>query len=129
MTLGSLFAYHQRMRSGDLILMGKKLCSACAGVVIAFAATSLQPIVSQHEASADTRVNRDEITIGTELMATDDVQLSRAGILKGSKVSVTKLLHRQGEVASVDVILADGHVVKKVAMGTIRAFFRIVSDR
>lgn len=109
--------------------MGKKLCSACAGVVMALAAASLQPIVSQHEAGADTRESADELTVGTLLLATDDIQLSRAGIMKGSKVSVTKLLHRQGEVDSVDVLLADGHVVKKVAIGTIRTFFRIVSDR
>ena len=62
-------------------------------------------------------------------MATEDLQLSKAGIAKGSKVSVTKLLVRQGDLLSVDVALADGHVVKKVAITTIHTFFRVVNDR
>jgi len=59
----------------------------------------------------------------------DDIRLARADISKGAKVSISKLLVRQGRIASVDVVLADGHVVKKVALTTIRDFFRIISDR
>jgi hypothetical protein len=93
-------------------------------------ATALEPVVSQHQASAETASSfLDGIRIGTELMATDDIQLSKAGIARGSKVSVTKVLLKQGQVSSVDVALADGYVVKKVAIATLHNFFRIVSDR
>jgi hypothetical protein len=118
------------MRSG-LLALKRRMVSLAVGVFLAFAAASVQPMVSTHEAAAELRSSSilDEIGVGTELLATEDLQLSRAGISKGSKVSVTKLLLRQGELASVDVILADGHVVKKVAIGTIRTFFRVLSSR
>jgi hypothetical protein len=118
------------MRSGVLALKSR-VVSLTAGVFLALAAASIQPMVSTHEAAAEPRSSSilDEIGVGTELLATEDVQLSRAGISKGSKISITKLLLRQGEVASVDVLLADGHVVKKVAIGTIRTFFRVLNSR
>ena len=53
------------------------------------------------------------------------MQLHKAEIAKGSKVSVTKLDKREGHVASVDVELADGHIVPRVQMGTIRSLFRV----
>lgn len=112
------------MRSGAL----RALLSASAGLMIAFAAAGLEPIIGVNEAHAETTF-LDGITEGTELMAMEDLKLARADIVKGAKVSVAKLLVRQGQVASVDVMLADGHVIKKVALGTIRTFFRIVSDR
>jgi hypothetical protein len=112
-------------------MLKSKLFGLAAGAFTALVAASLQPIVSTHEAAADQRTSSilDEIAVGTQLLATEDVQLSRAGITKGSKVSVTKLLLRQGDLSSVDVVLADGHVVKKVAIGTIRTFFRVLNDR
>lgn len=116
------------MRSGVLVLRNR-LFGLAVGALTALLAASIQPLVSSHEAHADAResVPADEIAVGTELMATEDLQLSRAGIAKGSRVSVTKLLLRQGDLTNVDVVLADGHVVKKIAIGTIRCFFRVVN--
>jgi hypothetical protein len=65
-----------------------------------------------------------EIAVGTELVATADVSLHKAEIAKGSRVSVTKLMLRDGRVDGVDVALADGHVVK-VTMSTVRSYFRV----
>jgi hypothetical protein len=74
--------------------------------------------VQAEEASAD-------IAVGTQLVATRNVQLHQAEIVKGSKVSVTNLARRMGQIESVDVELADGHVVPKVGMITIRSAFRV----
>lgn len=65
-----------------------------------------------------------DLEVGTELVATADVALHKAEIAKGSRVSVTKLLHSRGRLDGVDVALADGHVVK-VTMGTVRTYFEI----
>lgn len=66
----------------------------------------------------------DEIAVGTELVATADVSLHKAEIAKGARVSVTKLVLRDGRVDGLDVALADGHVVK-VTMTTVRSYFRV----
>lgn len=98
------------------------LFAAALGACSAFAAAAVEPLVSAHVAAAAD----EEIAVGTELEATEGVQLGRAEIAKGSKVSVTKIDGRQGDPSSVDLALADGQVVKKVAMGTIRSYFRVV---
>jgi hypothetical protein len=66
-----------------------------------------------------------DISVGTELMATSDVTVHRAEIVKGSRVSVTSVVRNAGRVEAADVALADGHVVK-VAWATLRSFFQIV---
>ena len=76
-----------------------------------------------HEARADER----PIDVGTELMATTDVTLHAAEIAKGSRVSVTKLSRNGGQVDTVSVALADGHVVK-VTMAQVHTFFRVVEE-
>lgn len=98
------------------------LFAAALGVFSAFGAAAVEPLVVAHHASAAD----DEIAVGTELEATDVVQIGRAEIAKGSKVSVTKLEGRQGDPSTVDLALADGQVVKKVGMGTIRSYFRVI---
>jgi hypothetical protein len=108
--------------------MNLKLLGALTGLALAFATAGIEPVVSQKEASAETSF-LEALTVGTELMAMDDIRLARAEVAKGAKVSISKLLVRQGRIASVDVVLADGYVIKKVALGTIRDFFRIVGDR
>jgi hypothetical protein len=65
-----------------------------------------------------------DLAIGTELVATADVALHKAEIAKGSRVSITKLLLSRGHLDGVDVVLADGHVVK-VTLGTVRSYFQI----
>jgi prepilin-type processing-associated H-X9-DG protein len=67
------------------------------------------------------------IGVGTELMATSDVTLHQAEIAKGSRVSVTKLSESGGRVESVNVALADGHVVK-VTIAQVHTFFRVVEE-
>jgi prepilin-type processing-associated H-X9-DG protein len=67
------------------------------------------------------------IGVGTELMATTDVTLHTAEIAKGSRVSVTKLSRTGGQVETVNVALADGHVVK-VTMAQVHTFFRVVTE-
>jgi hypothetical protein len=109
--------------------MNLKLLGALTGLALAFATAGFEPVVSEKEASAETSSFLEALTVGTELMAMDDIRLARAEVAKGAKVSISKLLVRQGRIASVDVVLADGHVIKKVALGTIRDFFRIVGDR
>lgn len=116
------------MRSGAR-RMNLKLLGALTGLALAFATAGIEPVVAQKEASADTSSFLEALVVGTELMAMDDIRLARADIAKGAKVSISKLLVRQGRIASVDVVLADGHVIKKVALTTIRDFFRVVSDR
>jgi prepilin-type processing-associated H-X9-DG protein len=69
----------------------------------------------------------DAISIGTELMATADVTLHKAEIARGSKVSVTKLNLREGKVDSINVALADGHVVK-MPLVAVRSYFRVVAE-
>jgi hypothetical protein len=67
------------------------------------------------------------IEVGTELMATADVQLHSAEIAKGSRVSVTKVSRSGDKVQSVSVALADGHVVK-VTMAQVHTYFQVVTD-
>lgn len=81
-----------------------------------------------HADSEEARVEAAaDIAVGTRLEALDTVTLSRAEISKGSRVSVTKLLHRQGRLASVDVELADG-MVARVGIDKVRAVFRVLED-
>ena len=75
----------------------------------------------------EARAEEDAISIGTELMATSDVTLHRAEIARGSKVSVTKLNLREGKLDSVNVALADGHVVK-MPLVAVRSYFRVVTE-
>lgn len=69
----------------------------------------------------------DALAVGTELMATADVTLHKAEIMRGSKVSVTKLYVHDGKLDGVNVALADGHVVK-MPLAAVRSYFRVVND-
>src|SRR3954468_22560174 len=109
--------YSESMRSRALALQ-TRLVGVVLGALVAPFAASVEPIVSTHEAAAET-----EICVGAELQATEDVQLSRAEIAKGSRVSVTKVQLRQGDPSSVDISLADGQIIKQVGIGTIHNFF------
>lgn len=71
----------------------------------------------------------DDLNIGTELLALEDVHIARADINKGAKLTVTSRKLREGQLESVDIALADGYVVKKVSVPTIRAYFRVLGDR
>ncbi len=69
-----------------------------------------------------------QIQVGTELVATSDVSLSRASLVRGSRVFVTKLITQGRRVAGFKVALADGHVVK-VALSTVQRFFRVADSQ
>jgi hypothetical protein len=69
-----------------------------------------------------------EIGVGTRLVAVDDVNLRAAALSKGARVNVTKVVVNQGRVASVDVELADGHVLRRVAIDTIRKAFVVAAN-
>lgn len=67
------------------------------------------------------------LDVGTRLVALDSVMVSQAEIARGTTVNVTRLLHRQGRLAGVDVELADGHVAR-VPIATVRSSFRVLED-
>jgi hypothetical protein len=98
------------------------------GMIVAAAAIAAIPApVSADQESGARAEAQAEIAVGTRLEALDTVTVARAEIAKGSKVNVTKLLRRQGRVASVDVELADGQIAR-VAIATVRSFFRVLGD-
>lgn len=69
-----------------------------------------------------------ELSAGTKLVATGDVKVRRVQIAKGSRLLVTNVARRAGRIASVDVELPDGYVLRSVGIRTILALFRVVSD-
>jgi len=75
------------------------------------------------ETNEPVAVEANEITVGTALVAVADVNLQKAALLKGARVQVTKLGLSRGRVASVDVELADGHVVRRISIETINKAF------
>ena len=69
-----------------------------------------------------------EIDVGTKLVATNDVKLRDVSLSKGARVVVRGLEQKGGRVATVDVELADGKVLKHIDAGTIRKSFAVSSD-
>jgi hypothetical protein len=69
-----------------------------------------------------------EIDVGTKLVATNDVKLRDVSLSKGARVVVRGVEQKSGRVASVDVELADGKVLKHIDAGTIRKSFAVASD-
>ena len=67
-----------------------------------------------------------ELGVGMHLVATEDVTLRDAALSKGAKIHVTGVNLQKGRVATVDVELADGHVLKRVAVTVIRKAFVVV---
>ena len=100
---------------------------ALATVPVAYVTMGMVGVPGGGEGVAFADDNRSDIDVGTELEATSDVTLHRAEIAKGSKVSVTRVLVRSGQVDGVSVALADGHVVK-VTMTQVHSYFRVVHD-
>ena len=94
-------------------------------VLLAVAAVPAAGALSGRQAFAEEEEH--PLAVGTELMATTDVTLHTAEIAKGSRVSVTKLSRTGGQVETVNVALADGHVVK-VTIAQVHTFFRVVTE-
>ena len=93
-------------------------------VALALVAT---PMIDAATFGNEARAEEDTLAVGTELMAVSDLTLHQAEIVKGSKVSVTKLNLREGKLDSVNVALADGHVVK-MPVAAVRSYFRVVTE-
>ncbi len=85
------------------------------------------PMIDAATGANEARAEEDPIAVGTELMATSDVTLHQAELVRGSRVSVTKLNLRDGKLDSVNVALADGHVVK-MPLAAVRSYFRVVTE-
>ncbi len=75
------------------------------------------------ESGGPARVEASDIRVGDTLQAVRDVSLDAAVIAEGSKVSVSARKSAQGRVL-LDVVLADGHVVRSVPLVEIRNNFR-----
>lgn len=95
-----------------------------AGIAAALVLTG--PVAFAGDAEVRARTSA-EISVGAQLEALQDVTLGQAELVKGSKVNVVKVLHRKGNLASIDVELADGHVARAPAT-TIRTFFRLITN-
>src|SRR5438552_2138629 len=109
--LGSLAVGGSRRIVGELVLAAALLAGAPLGTLGA-----------PHEACAATE---DDLSVGTELVAVTDVSLHHAVIGRGSRARVAKVSHSSGRMTSVDLELADGHVVPRVAIAMIRTSFRV----
>jgi len=73
----------------------------------------------------EARAEVSDVTVGTALLAVSDVTVKRAAIRKGSRVVVTGVRDSHGRTL-VDLELADGHVLRRVMMSSIRDSFRVV---
>jgi hypothetical protein len=102
-----------------------RLALAAALTLAVPAAVGVTLVCGERAAFADEE--RSDIAVGTELEATSDVTLHQAEIAKGSKVSVTKVLGKSGQIDGLSVALADGHVVK-VTMTQVHSYFRVIRD-
>jgi hypothetical protein len=112
------------MRSGSS-LRGL-LRTLAAGLFVALAAPSL--LYAAGDPPPRPAPIGDTIAEGTQLVAIGDLTLQRAAIVKGTRVNVTKLSYRRGLLSSVDLELPDGYVVRRVAIGTVRVFFRVAPE-
>jgi hypothetical protein len=68
-----------------------------------------------------------EISVGTALVAVADISLQKASLSKGARIQVTKVATQKGRVTTVDVELADGHVLRRVAIDTILKAFVVAT--
>lgn len=98
---------------------------ATALVLAALATPVVDATMFKNEARASEF--SDDLAVGTELLATSDLSVHRAEIARGSRVSVTKLIVREGRLDGVNVALPDGHVVK-MPLVAVRSYFRVVTE-
>lgn len=98
---------------------------AVALALAVLAAPMVEAAIGQNQALAAEA--DDDLAVGTELLATSDFSVHRAEIAKGSRVSVTKRIVREGKLDGVNVALPDGHVVM-MPIGAVRSYLRVVSE-
>ncbi len=95
-------------------------------VVVALALALTWPALSVDPTTGAIPVARADaaaVQVGDVLQATEDVSLDEAVIREGSKISVSKKAKVAGRVV-LDVVLADGHVVRGVSLTAILKSFR-----
>lgn len=111
----------KRLRTILCVLSLQRVAAAIALAVL------VTPVIDAAIGRNEVHAEEEALTVavGTELMATADVTLHQAEIARGSRVSVTKLNVREGRLDSVNVALADGHVVK-MPLVAVRSYFRVV---
>ncbi|WP_437938689.1 hypothetical protein [Sorangium sp. So ce341] len=110
-----------------MLIRGRR---SMAGSLIVAAVAALAAVVPGGAAGAAEEAPANAasgIAVGVRLEALADVKVARAELARGSRVSVARLIERQGQVTAVDVELADGHIAR-VAMATVRASFRVLSE-
>ncbi len=96
-------------------------------LVLGSSAAALAEAAPASDEAGDVEMAR-EIEVGARLVATTDVKLRDVSLSKGSRVVVRKIEQQKGRPASVDLELADGHVLRHIDMGTIRKSFAVASD-
>jgi hypothetical protein len=97
------------------------LGSSTAARAAEFGAPNSRPLADDSESARN-------VEVGTRLVATGDVKLRDVTLSKGAKVTVRKVEEKQGRVASVDVELADGQVLRHIDAATIRRSFTVATD-
>lgn len=97
------------------------LSSSAAVQAAEFGVPNAHPLADDSDSARD-------IDVGTRLVATADVKLRDVSLSKGAKVTVRKLEEKRGRIASFDVELPDGFVLRHIDAGTIRRSFAVASD-
>jgi hypothetical protein len=97
------------------------LSCSTTSFAMGFGESNLTPASDESEAARD-------IAVGARLTATSDVKLRDVSLSKGARIVVRKLEEKRGRVASIDVELADGQVLKHIDAGTIRKSFVAAND-
>ncbi|WP_437798700.1 hypothetical protein [Sorangium sp. So ce693] len=116
-----------RVESGAMLTCSRR--STTGGLLVAVVA-ALAVVVPAGAAGASEETSAkvaSGIAVGVQLEALSDVKVARAEVARGSRVSVARLIERQGQLTAVDVELADGHIAR-VAMATVRKSFRVLSE-
>jgi hypothetical protein len=105
-----------------------KLLHALAAVSALLATGTLaRDALSTERSEMGAAVRSTEIRVGDTLQAVRDVSLDEAIVAEGSKVQVSgRRLTKAGVL--VDVALADGHVVKGLALPEVQKNFRRVEN-
>jgi len=102
------------------------LAALFLGALLAVGTTTIAGDAHADEAPAAREPG--SIEVGVALEATRDVKLQRAELGKGSRVIVAEVHREDGRITRVDLELPDGHVVTKVALGTVVRAFRVVDE-
>lgn len=109
--------------------MRARLLSSLLTLVVASAGLAATSSVARADSSdAPSADEPREIGVGMFFVATEDVTLRDAALSKGARIHVTRVGLQKGRVATVDVELADGHVLKRVAIDTIRKAFVLADE-